>query len=130
MEILNYGGRNEIPSVYCDAEKGLVEIKGYSVTENPREDIYEPILMWLDQYSKIPKPETEVNIYLEYFNTSSSICLLDVFRIFQSIHNSTEDTSVVINWYYYEEDEDMSDVIDTFQDSLKVPFVKKIIEED
>lgn len=113
--------------MYCDAEKGLIEIKGYSVTENPREDIYEPILMWLDEYTKIPKSKTEVNIQLEYFNTSSSLCLYDIFRIFQSIHNSSEDTSVVINWYYDEDDEDMSDVIDTFKESIKVPFVKKII---
>lgn len=45
------------------------------------------------------------------------MCLLDIFRILQSIHNSAENTSVVINWYYDEDDEDMSDVIDAFQES-------------
>ncbi len=130
MEILSQEGKKDLPSVYCSAEKGLIEIKGISISENPREEVYEPILYWLDRYTKIPKSLTEVNIHLEYFNTISSMCLIDMFRRFKAIHNSSDDTSAVLNWYYEEDDEDMSDVIDAFQENLGIPVVKKMIEEN
>ena len=130
MENLIHEGNRDLPSVFCNAEKGLIEIKGISISENPREEVYETIFSWLDRYSKTPKSVTEVNIHLHYFNTISSVCLINMFKRFRSIQDSTENASVVINWFYEEDDEDMVDVIDAFEENLGIPFVKRMIKEN
>ena len=130
MENLKHEGNRELPSVFCNAKKGLIEISGISISENPREEIYQSLLYWLDRYSKTPKSLTEVNINLHYFNTVSSVCLIDMFRRIKSIHNSSDNNSVVINWFYEEDDEDMVDVIDAFEENLGIPFVKQMIKEN
>ncbi len=122
MEVLNIKGGEEIPSVYCDASKGLVEIKGKSIPEDPFREIFKPVLAWMREYSKKSPAETIVNIQLEYFNTSSSKYLFDVFRILESIHHNIDDTTVNINWYYEEDDEDMLEAGQDYQAIIKVPF--------
>ena len=47
---------------------------------------------------KTPNAETTVDIKLEYFNTSSSKCILDLFKKLESLNGSG--TSVKVNWYF------------------------------
>ncbi len=65
-----------------------------------------------------------MNVQLEYFNTSSSKCILDVFKRLESIVNNGHD--VIINWHYEEDDEDMLEAGEDYQSIIKVPF--KMIE--
>ena len=62
---------------------------------------------------------------LEYFNTSSSKCILDVFKKLENLHNKSV-AEVVINWYYEEDDEDMLEAGEDYQSILKLPF--KMVE--
>jgi hypothetical protein len=71
-----------------------------------------------------PLDKTVVNIRLEYFNTSSSKCILDVFKRLEAIHRSKHD--VEINWFYEEDDEDMLEAGEDYDSIIKVPF--KMIE--
>jgi hypothetical protein len=64
-------------------------------------------------------------VQLEYFNTSSSKCILDVFKKLESIHKSG-DKEVIINWYYEEDDEDMLEAGEDYESIIRVPF--KMIE--
>ena len=104
MNKISLEGSPKTPSVNFDAEKGMIEIKGRSIPENSIE-FYKPLVDWLEEYAKQAKSLTNVNIQLEYFNTSSSKCILDVFKKLEAIHNNGNET--VINWYYEEDDEDM-----------------------
>jgi hypothetical protein len=61
-----------------------------------------------------------VNIQLEYFNTSSSKCILDVFKKLEAIYKSGNE--VVINWFYEEDDEDMLEAGEDYQSIIKIPF--------
>jgi len=79
---------------------------------------------WLESYAREPLKKTLVNIQLEYFNTSSSKCILDVFKKLEAIHKSKND--VVINWYYEEDDEDMLEAGEDYESIIRVPF--KMIE--
>ncbi len=72
----------------------------------------------MDQYAGSPASETILELSLEYFNTSSSKCLLDVFRKLEMLNSSG---NVAIRWYYDEEDEDMKEVGEDYQALLKVP---------
>lgn len=126
MEQINIKGNNVKPTINCDAVKGLIEIKGKSTIANPLTEIYNSVFDWLEKYQENYQPETVVNIQLEYFNTSSSKCLLDIFKMLQTIHLENEDANVTINWYYEKDDEDMLEAGQDYQDMVKMPFRIKI----
>jgi hypothetical protein len=123
MESLLIEGTTKTPNVQFDAEKAKLEIKGRSIPENSIE-FYKPLVDWLEEYAHSPKTLTEVNVHLEYFNTSSSKCILDVFKKLEAIHKNKYD--VQINWYYEEDDEDMLEAGEDYESIIRVPF--KMIE--
>jgi hypothetical protein len=123
MEPLVIEGTPKTPSVKFDAQDGVIEIKGRSIPENSIE-FYKPLVEWLEKYGSVPAAQTKVNVQLEYFNTSSSKCILDVFKKLESIFKAKKD--IVINWYYEEDDEDMLEAGEDYESIIKVPF--KMIE--
>lgn len=123
MESLSIEGTNKTPQVKLDPETGVIEIKGRSIPENSIE-FYRPIVEWLDEYAKKPNNKTTVNVQLEYFNTSSSKCILDIFKKLESLKKNRSE--VVINWYYEEDDEDMLESGEDYESIIRVPF--KMIE--
>ena len=125
METLTIAGTPKTPTVEMNVDSGVIEIKGRSIPENSI-DFYRPIVEWLDKYADTPASETKVNIQLEYFNTSSSKCILDVFKKLEQVFKKNGDKGVVINWYYEEDDEDMLEAGEDYQSILKIPF--KMIE--
>jgi SiaC family regulatory phosphoprotein len=110
MEPIIIDGTPKTPTIRFDSREGIFEIKGRSIPENSVE-FYKPLNEWLDGYMQGPLDKTVVNIRLEYFNTSSSKCILDVFEI---------------NWFYEEDDEDMLEAGEDYDSIIKVPF--KMVE--
>jgi hypothetical protein len=123
MEPLTIEGTAKTPNVKFEGGQGLIEIKGRSIPENSIE-FYKPLVDWLEEYGKGPAALTKVNIQLEYFNTSSSKCILDVFKKLESIYKAKNE--VIINWYYEEDDEDMLEAGEDYESIIRVPF--KMIE--
>ena len=123
MEPLSIEGTAKTPTVKFNGQEGVIEIKGRSIPENSIE-FYKPLVEWLEEYSKTPLDLTQVNVQLEYFNTSSSKCILDVFKKLEAIHKSSNE--VIINWYYEEDDEDMLEAGEDYESIIRVPF--KMIE--
>jgi len=123
MEPLLIEGTAKTPTVRFDAKDGVIEIKGRSIPENSIE-FYKPLVEWLEEYSKSPMDLTQVNVQLEYFNTSSSKCILDVFKKLEAIHKGQNE--VIINWHYEEDDEDMLEAGEDYESIIRVPF--KMIE--
>lgn len=107
------------PTVLFDIT-GILEIKGKSIPENSLE-FYRPVFEWLDIYSQSPAPKTELKISLEYFNTSSSKCLLDILRRLETINLSGK-SNVKVLWFYDADDEDMMEAGEDYQALVKVPF--------
>jgi hypothetical protein len=64
---------------------------------------------------------------LKYFNTSSSKCILDVFKKLENINKSGNST-VIINWHFEEDDEDMSEAGEDYKAIINVPFKMVMIE--
>jgi hypothetical protein len=123
MEAINIESSPKTPSIKFIQDDGVIEIKGRSIPENSIE-FYKPLVDWLEDYAKDPLQKTLVNIQLEYFNTSSSKCILDVFKKLEAIHKSKHD--ILINWYYEEDDEDMLEAGEDYESIIRVPF--KMIE--
>ena len=69
-------------------------------------------------FHKLKKPIA--NFKFEYFNTSSSKCLFDIFRKLNIVKESGFDLS--INWYYEEDDEDMLEAGEDYADLLGIEF--------
>lgn len=123
METIIIEGTPKTPSVNFDSASGILHLKGRSIPENSIE-FYKPLVEWLDEYAAKPQPKTAVNIQLEYFNTSSSKCLLDLFKKLEGMHKSGND--ITIKWYYEEDDEDMLEAGEDYQSIINIPF--KMIE--
>jgi len=93
------------PYVLLDGENGVLTFEGRSIPENVIE-FYQPIIKWIEEYSMNPLEETKVFFKLEYFNTSSSKRIFDVMKRVENI-TIQKGKSVIINWYYEEDDEDI-----------------------
>jgi SiaC family regulatory phosphoprotein len=109
------------PHINFSPENGVLEIKGKSIPENSIE-FYRPVYAWLDEYGRQPKNKTNIIIQLEYFNTSSSKCLLDIFRKLEPLQKNSS-SEVSVTWLYEEDDEDMMEAGEDYQSIVKLPFV-------
>ena len=126
MNNIKMEGTAKTPDLSFDANTGVFDIKGRSIPENSVE-FYKPILEWIDEYTKQTPPKTIVNIHLEYFNTSSSKCILDLLKKFEIIAKNGND--IVIRWHYEEDDEDMLEAGQDYQSIIKVPFEMVEVDE-
>ena len=119
MERIVIEGTPKTPTITFDMSAGTLEIKGRSIPENSIE-FYKPLVEQLEKYAGKPQGNTNVNIQLEYFNTSSSKCILDVFKKLEAIHKGG--SAIIINWYYEQDDEDMLEAGEDYQAIISVPF--------
>ena len=115
------------PKINCNPEKGELLISGRSIPENSIE-FYKPLFDWLDEYTSSAEGETVLNVKMEYFNTSSSKCLVEVFRRLESLHKDGKGVS--INWYFEEDDEDMEESGEDFQEIIQIPISMVMVEEE
>jgi hypothetical protein len=127
MADLNLEGSPKTPTIEFNSGSGYLLIKGRSIPENSIE-FYKSLIEALEAYNNEPQSNTKVDIQLEYFNTSSSKCILDVFKKLETINSGSSE--VVINWYYEEDDEDMLEAGEDYQAIINVPFKMIEVEEE
>jgi hypothetical protein len=123
MENLVIDGSAKTPSIDFNSETGTLVLKGRSIPENSIE-FYKPLNDWLDTYTSAPSENTTVEVCLEYFNTSSSKCILDFFKRLEKVNQGS--SAVHINWYFETDDEDMEEAGEDYEAIVGLPF--KIIE--
>jgi hypothetical protein len=126
MDALIISSTPTTPRVLFDPKAGVFEIYGRSTPEHPAE-YYDKLNRWIEQYLKTPCQITTVQIYLEYFNTSSSKYILEMLKKMTTVQQ--RGYAIVIQWYYEEEDEDMRESGIDFRDLLKVPFELLVREQ-
>ncbi len=125
MEKFSLNGSAKTPTIHFDGDTGVLEFSGRSIPENSVE-FFAPLNEWLEVYQNHPKGETIVDMKLEYFNTSSSKCILDFFKRLEKINGHS--TTVRINWYFEKDDEDMAEAGEDYGAIVSLPF--EIIEVD
>ena len=123
MEDLKQEGSAKTPEVEFNSSGELL-LKGRSIPENSIE-FYKPLIEWIESYSESPNSSTVLNVQLEYFNTSSSKCILDVFKKLESVTGS----EVSVKWYYEEDDEDMLEAGEDYEAIIDLPFEMIEVEE-
>jgi hypothetical protein len=119
MDPIKINPTPKTPTVLLDPSQGVIEIKGRSHPENSA-DFYKPVMNWLNDYAQNPVEKTVVNIQLELFNTSSSKCILDMFKKLEVMHKANN--QVEVNWYYEGDDEDGLDAGENYRYMIGIPF--------
>lgn len=125
MQNLEFGGTSNTPEIRLNAANGLISFKGRSIPENSIE-FYKPVFDWVDEYCSFPANSTKITVQLEYFNTSSSKCLLDIFKKLEKLKPAGK--SVKILWVYESDDEDMFEAGEDYESIINIPFEFKEIE--
>lgn len=118
MKDLVINGEAKTPTINFNFQNGELLISGRSIPENSVE-FYEPVIAWLDEYKTSNGSSLNIDIKLEYFNTSSSKCILDLFKKLEELKEVRKE--IAIKWYYEEDDEDMEEAGQDFQAIINVP---------
>jgi hypothetical protein len=118
MDSLYLNKTSRTPQISLDPKQQIFEIEGRSIPENSV-DFYKPVMQWMDFYRQHPNDKTRFVIRLEYFNTSSSKCLIDILRKLEKIYLDGHD--VELEWYFEEKDDDMRESGEDFKEILKIP---------
>lgn len=94
------------PEICGFNDRGEISIKGKCIPEDARE-FFSPFRNWLLEFTENAQDQIKVEVDLEYFNTSTSNILLDIFKHLSRVN---EKKSVQIKWIYEEDDLDMQEV--------------------
>ena len=97
----------------------IFSISGQSYPENAFQ-FYQPVLQWLKEFLEIMTEATEFTFNLEYMNTSSSKCIMDIIDILDAAF--IEGKQIVINWFYDTDNESLLDCAEEFKEDVHLPF--------
>jgi hypothetical protein len=125
MKPLYLKGTKKTPAVSFDPEKGLIELSGRSIPENSF-GFYQPLIRWVKLYSEVPRNKTTINVRLEYFNTATARCLLELFKKLET--GKINGTEMQINWYHENDDEDIIEACETYESVIDIPFKRIEVE--
>lgn len=103
MDLIKLESSRKTPGITLDPA-GRIVFAGRSIPEDASK-FYEPVLAWVIHYMSAPKPETRVDVQLEYFNSGSAKYLLQILRELNEIPDLGK--KLEVNWYYEEGDDDI-----------------------
>jgi len=126
MDSISIDGTPKTPTIKFNGDTGELVIRGRSIPENSI-DFYKPLIDWLDKYSAVAGDEVVLKMELEYFNTSSSKCILDIFKKLEAIKKNGK--NVTVKWHYEEDDEDMLEAGEDYDAIIDVTFEMIKVEE-
>lgn len=121
MDSLLIESKINSPSVNCSAITGLLKIVGRSMSEHPIK-FYQPIDNWLVTYLKTNPTNINIHLYLDYLNTHSLECVLILLKKVKRFGMTNESCTVLIEWLYDEEDEDMEELGRLLKSITDLPF--------
>ena len=110
MEDLFIQGTDSLPTVSLKTN-GELKITGRALPEDAAK-FFSPILAWISVFTT---EEVNIEINLDYFNTSVSKQLLDFFK---RIENKKDIQTVHVKWMYEEGDDEMLESGEIYQELL------------
>lgn len=106
------------PYVEYVPDDSILKIEGRSSPASALE-FYLPIIRTLKKYKPANK-QFRAEFKMEYFNTSSSKCIYDIFK--ELILLEQEGYQVMVVWQYQEEDDDMLETGEDFESASGLKF--------
>jgi hypothetical protein len=119
MSYLKIERTEDTPEVVFDGKSGILYMAGISFPDNV-ERFYLPLTMWLMEYVQNPQPRTEAIFKYDYFNTSSSKKILEIFMILEKIKDLGKE--IKVKWMYADEDEDIKSAGVRYSSMTSIPF--------
>ena len=117
MEPLTIAGTKKTPAIDFNAVTGVLEIRGRSLSENPNK-FFAPAMTWLDNYSEAPHRTTTMNFQMDYYNSSSAICIVNIMYACEALQKAGG-SEVEMNWYYEADDEVVRNEGETYQEIIQ-----------
>jgi hypothetical protein len=111
------------PQIELDPINKVFSMSGNSRPENPMQ-FYKPIFEWLTAYIESSDDKMVFKVKMDYFNTSTSKVLLDLFELFEKFAPN-KDIHVV--WYYQSDDEEMQEAGEELLDLVEISYEVKEI---
>jgi hypothetical protein len=111
MEDLFVQGTDSLPTISFKTN-GELKITGRALPEDAI-TFFRPVLDWLRSFSA---EEINIEFNLDYFNTSVSKQLLDMFKI---IENNPDNKVIKIKWMYEDGDDEMLESGEIYSEMLK-----------
>jgi hypothetical protein len=103
MDRLTIDGTKYTLAIDLDPVSGRLGFKGESYPENARA-FFAPVFSWLEAYLGTNPTNVSLELSLDYLNTSSTKCLLDLLEVFERFRSGGG--SVNVTWYYSKDDSD------------------------
>ena len=104
------------PQIELDPDKKVYSLTGNSRPENPMQ-FYKQMFDWLNSYFESATEKMTFEVRMDYFNTSTSKILLDLFELFEK-HADSKDIHVI--WYYQSDDEEMQEAGEELLDLVEL----------
>lgn len=110
MQDLFIQGTDSLPTVSFKTN-GELKISGRALPEDAAK-FFSPLIHWIEEFSL---EEINMEVNLDYFNTSVSKQLLDLFK---TIDNKKSIITVNVKWMYEEGDDEMLESGEIYQEIL------------
>jgi hypothetical protein len=98
-------GTLKSPHIDFNQHTGELILSGKSIPENAAK-VYEPLVLWANEYIKSPRKITNLRLNLEYFNSSSSLWIVKIIKALSKI----SDDECILYIHVYFENEDYEDI--------------------
>ncbi len=102
METLNIGPTRHTPAIVYEPDARRLRFEGESYPENAAQ-FYEPIFAWLQKRLQDQPSPLSVDVTMNYFNSSSSKALLDIFDMLDQAAGKGMD--ITVNWRFHEDND-------------------------
>lgn len=106
------------PRVVFNFEENKLIISGICTPANPKL-FFEPIIEAFDNYQRMYNILT-IDIYLDYFNTGSSKCLLTLFQ--KASSNPNLKINTIVNWIISNDDTELKEAGEVFEEITGLRF--------
>lgn len=116
--MINITSTHSSPSVVFNFEEQKLIISGICTPENPKL-FFTPIIEAFEEYQRQYKTLT-IDIYLDYFNTGSSKCLLNLFQ--KASSNPDLKINTIVNWIISDDDSELKEAGEVFEEITGLRF--------
>jgi hypothetical protein len=104
------------PQIELDPDKKVYSLTGNSRPENPMQ-FYKTMFEWLNAFFEETSEKMTFEVKMDYFNTSTSKILLDLFELFEKFAESKD---IHVIWYYQSDDEEMQEAGEELLDLVEL----------
>ncbi len=106
-------------SFYINCKRGLIEISGCSIVNDPKV-FFKPIQKWTNDYLKDPPEETIIEIKIDFVDSASTKFLFEILKSFEKV--ASEKIKFKLNWYYDQNDPEILELGEILAGRLKINF--------